>query len=135
MIIIYDPDTLTPWQIVHHADREYLAWLESNSGHSYVMTEERMTPEEIEVIRTPEGVALRRRVPLPEISCETLRVGQERTLSGIPEGVSVFVNGAAPVVMDASGTLEITASTAGFYVFRFEGSGWITREISLEALA
>lgn len=132
MLVQFHPDTLEPFHLCYSCDDQtrahYLA-LGNTVEHP-----DDMAHREVEIVLVDGKHAVRRRQPLTLIHSDFVRVGEEFTISGIPEGVAIFVNGSHMGMMDATQVLEFTAHIGGFYTFRFEGSGWITQEIKIEAL-
>lgn len=132
MFVFFDRVTRAVQHIVTLHPIDYADWLRDNwpQSEDWLETDEAYRLEEIEVL--PDKT-LRRRQPMTLTYPQTVTTGVEFAIGGVPAGVSIIVNGAALGVMDDSGVLEFTAQTGGAYRFRFEGPGYITQEISLEA--
>lgn len=133
MFIFFHPETRVVHHIVTLHPANYGDWLTENPppGEIWVETPENYSFDEIEIL---EDHSVRRRQPMTLTHPETAQVGVEFIVAGVPENARVIVNGAEIGVMDESETLEFTAGTGGVYRFRFEGSGYITKEIVIEAL-
>ena len=67
------------------------------------------------------------------LSAPKIEAGGVVTLTAIPEGTQITVNGATLGVMDDSQTLEFTAENAGFYTIKLTKRGYATKEFTLEA--
>lgn len=131
MFIFYNPETLRVDHVVTYAPPDYSKFLSRMGDQHWVETNEEFKMEEIEIL--PDRT-LRRRVPMSLEAPSSLRVGVSSMITGVPEGAKVFVNGTLQGVMDSSEVLDFTLETGGQYHFRFECSGYITKEITLEAI-
>lgn len=132
MFVFFDPETRRVHHVVHMHPIDYGKWLENNppQNEDWVETNQDFAFEEIEVL--PDKT-LRRRQPMTLDYPRIVQTGVEFPITGVPEGVTIVVNGAEEGVMDASNLLEFTAGVGGRYRFRFEGPGYIAQEIEIEA--
>lgn len=131
MFVFYEPSSLKIIHIVTHAPENYGEFLKDIPDQYWIEAEIIDPIDEIEL--TPE-LTIRRRQPMSIVHPDQLLVGVESTISNIPMGISIFINGEPQGVMDQSETLEFTPQTGGNYTFKFEGSGYIKKEFNLEAV-
>lgn len=131
MFVFYDPNTLKLIHAVIIAPPEYKEFLSTKPDEHWIETDENITPEEVEIM--PDKT-IRRRVPMNISAPNTIVLGQAQNITGIPEGVSINVNGTSQGVMDSSHIIEFDPQMSGTYVFRFEGSGYITQEKTIEVI-
>jgi hypothetical protein len=138
MFIFYNATDLSIHHVIDHHPENYESFLASRSDvGAWIKTDEVIPLNEIYLVKNGGGeVTATRKTAFPEITAPTsMTVGAEITLTGILEGAGVFINGMSYGAMDATGTLEFTATTAGTYNFRFEKLGFTTKEISIEAVS
>jgi hypothetical protein len=138
MFIFYDPETLKSNHIVAVAPPNYGEFLKTQPNLHWIETDETFSIEEIEIL---PDLTLRRRVPM-QISVAHSRVDYETRMVdipeyeiqvfGIPKGAIIYFDNQDAGIMDESGVMEFTTSIAGTYKLRFEASGYITKEISIE---
>ncbi len=128
MFVFFDPDTLRVNHVVMMAPPNYKDFLAGAPDQHWAESEETMTLEEIEVM---SDRTIRRRVPM-SLTVTSGKVNEPTTIAGVPQGAAITFNGKSMGVMDASGVLEFTPTTGGTYRLRFEASGYITKEISIE---
>jgi hypothetical protein len=131
MFIFYDPNTLKMVHAVIIAPPEYREFLLTKQDEHWIETDENITPEEVEVM--PDKT-IRRRVPMNISAPNIVSVGELHTITGVPEGISISVNGVNQGVMDSSQHIEFEPQIAGEYIFRFEGSGYIALEKKIEVI-
>lgn len=134
MFIFFNRNTRRVNNVVLYAPENYRQFLEENPdpNEDWLETDENLAFEEIEVL---SDKTVRRRAPLMLEVPSSVTVGTEFVIGGIPAGLSIHVNNELLGTMDESGSLEFTAETGGFYHFRFEGSGYITKELTVEAVS
>jgi hypothetical protein len=138
MFIFYNPSDLSIHHVIEQHPENYETYLNGKSdAGAWIKTDEAMGFTEIYLTKNGSGeVTATRKTAFPEITAPTsMTVGVEITLTGILEGAGVSINGMSYGAMDASGTLEFTATTAGIYKFSFEKPGFMTKEISIEAVS
>lgn len=131
MFVFYDPDTLKLIHAVIIAPPEYRDFLLTKPDEHWIETEENITPEEVEIM--PDKT-IRRRVPMNISAPDTVVLGEITNITGIPEGVSISVNGTSQGIMDNSQHIEFEPKISGEYIFRFEGSGYINQEKVIEVI-
>ena len=133
MLVVFDPNN----HVILHVVTMHMPDLPETfraQGQSFVDHPETIPHHEIEVIRDASGApVVRRRQPMSIEGPSAVAVSAEAVFEGIPEGVAVTIEGEAAGVMDSGGRLEFTPEVAGLYRICFAGSGWLPREISLEA--
>jgi hypothetical protein len=135
MFVFFDRETRKVINVVHLAPINYEEHLEANRDplYDWVKCEEAMSFEEIEVL---EDKTIRRRKSMSlKYPDQPPKIGVEFPIEGIPVGVNVFVNDRLFGPMDEAQMLDFTPQTGGVYKFRFEGSGYLPKEISIEAVA
>jgi hypothetical protein len=131
MIIFYDPTSLAVTHIITLHAMDYDPAIQ---GEPYI-EHDLINPLAVEIVRVDDIVGVRERQPMTIKAPETCQVGVEFAIEGIAVGVDIFVNDRKLAIMDDTGALEFTATTAGYYTFRFQGSGWMTTGVRIEALA
>lgn len=133
MIVFYHPADLSPVHIVTVYADQYRKFIEANPQQwpFLVIEGENLRIEEVEVL--PEG-QWRRRLPMQIVAPSSAVVNEEFEITGVPEGMTIEVDGAAVGEMDASGSLTLSMGTPAFYQVRFSGPAYITKEITIEAV-
>lgn len=133
MFIFFEPSTRRVTNVVTYAPENYRQFLEANPSpdEDWVETQDDYRFEEIEV---NADKTVSRRQPMLIDGPSSVTTGAAFLINDVPEGVSILVNGELMGTMDDSGALEFTAETGGLYHFRFEGSGYITKELTVEAV-
>ena len=124
---IYDPDTGAIGQTVSASpglierQTECLSWLSGvHSGQDYYVREGKPTPRpEFEI----------------EATSETLEVNQETTLSPLPPGTSVSIDGEHMTHMDGSGSLDMSFDSAGTHTVRLSLFPFKNKELTFEVKA
>lgn len=132
MFVFYNPETLKVIHLITLAPPDYKSFLSTQPDQHWIETDEEYSIEEIDI--TPE-LKLVRRIQMSVTGPDSIPLGSIMNFAGVPEGANIFVNDAELGVMDASGSLEITAETAGYYTFRFEAKGFITKEMTVEVIS
>lgn len=132
MFIHYDPATLAPWHIVTLAPEEYATWARAR-GETFVEAES-MDPGEVELVREADAVICKRRARFALVAPGAVAVGEAFEIKGVPAGLSIYENDELLGVADGT-PIEVTLSTAAIYRFRFEGPGYVTQEVRIEARA
>ncbi len=133
MHVLYHSETLAVECVMY--DCHEVTARHNRTLPNHVEHPEKIPHREIEIVMLDGRPTVRRRAPMPIEAPALMTVGIEALISGVPEGVRIAVDGGDRGVMDASGRIEFTAEVAGFYKFAFSGSGWIGREIEIEAVA
>jgi hypothetical protein len=131
MIIFYDPASLAVTHIITLHAMDYDPAIQ---GEPYV-EHDPINPLAVEIVRTNGVIEVRERQGMTIKAPETCQVGVEFAIEGIAAGVDIFVNDRKLAIMDDTSVLEFTAATAGYYTFRFQGSGWMTTGVRIEALS
>ena len=131
MFVFYDPNSLKLLHVVVIAPPDYREFLSTQPDQSWVETDEDYAPEEIEIV--PDH-SIRRRQRMNIVAPDTVEVGQICQIAGVPVGVTILVNGEVYGTMDSEPNIEFEPKTGGTYTFRFEGSGFIAQEKTIEAV-
>jgi hypothetical protein len=131
MFVFYNPTTLAIDHVVHMAPPNYAAFLATRPDLTWVQTDLKLSPKEIEIL---PNKTVGKRVAMT-LTPTLAKAGLESTVAGIPPGAAITFNGAVQGVMDASGLLEFTPATAGVYKITITCTGFIKEELSLEILA
>jgi len=132
MFVFFDPTSRRVNHVITIAPEGYAEFLKENplENEAWIEIEEEIPFLEIEVMK---DLTVRRRVPMPLEYPTVVKVGEEFLIKNVPTGITISVNDAEMGVMDDSDVLEFTAGTGGFYRFKFEGTGYIPKEITIEA--
>ena len=133
MIVFYHSTSLAPVHIVTIYAEDYLKFIESTPQQwpHFVIPNAQLRPEEIEIL---PGPTWRRRQPMPVVAPMQINVGANFVISGVPSGAEIYLNGASCGTADGS-EIDMELGVAGFYRLRFECSGYITKEITIEAIS
>ena len=131
MFVFYNATTLTIDHVVHMAPPNYAAFLATRPDLTWAQTDQKLSPKEIEIL---PNKTIGKRVAMT-LTPTLAKAGSQSTVAGVPPGATISFNGAAQGVMDASGLLEFTPTTAGTYKITITCTGYIKQELSLEILA
>lgn len=133
MIVFYNRDTLEIAHVISQAADQYVEYLQSPDypGDPFIISSS--GPTNIDELEVLPGPVLAVRQPMALDAPTHCTVDVECVISGIPEGATISVNGEERGTMDGSGVLEFTAETPGPYRFYFACSGYIRKEITVEA--
>jgi hypothetical protein len=131
MFVFYEPETLKILHLVTLAPPDYADFLRTSNEENWFEADFDGDISEMEIM---SDMTLRKRQHMSVIYSQPFKVGVESVISNIPNGVTVYINNIGQGVMDQSESLEFTPETGGIYTFRFEGSGFVTKEISIEAV-
>lgn len=130
MLITYHAETLTPLCLHSIYPEGYETVLEEQGAPFVKVDEGQLDIWEVEIL--PGGV-FRRRQPLAPEYAASMTVGAESRIEGLPAGLDVSINGNHVGVTDGA-AIEFTPEHIGAYWFKFSGSGWVTKEIKIEAV-
>lgn len=133
MIIYFDSTTLDAHHVMtYHSDEIHPA----ANGENYIVTDRMISFDRIYIYRDENGVpALSEKKDMDiELLADKIVLGHDAIFMGIPKGVSIVVNGEYLGDMDASGMLEFTPKTTGFYKALFWAKGYMDKEIDLEVV-
>lgn len=131
MFIFYDQNTLRINHVVLHAPPNYAEFLQTIPDQHWIESDFDGGIDEIELM---SDLSIRKRQRMNIGYPSSLKVTEEASISNIPFGTTIFINGTRQGTMDQSQVLEFIPQTGGSYTFKFECSGYMTEEFSLEAI-
>jgi hypothetical protein len=129
MFIFYNPDTLKIDHIVIYAPPEYKEFISSQPNQHWLEIDETYEPDEIELTSDLQVI---RRISMDILYPEKVLPTEVITITNVPETASITINEVLSGTMDNSRVLEITPNNSGFYKFKFEASGYLPKEITVE---
>ena len=137
MHILYDPATLAVLCVMldcHEVTAAHNRTLPNHVEHAERIPHHLIHLEPHPTDPSGKPIVSRKREFEARLDRAAVRVGEAATIAPIPEGTEIAIGGVACGAMDATQALEFTPEVGGAYRIQLSLRGWLTLELTLEAV-